>query len=223
MSDFPEGQRPETPIDRVDQAPHQSAAEGDLGAEFKEFGRQLLRAVRSVAESEELRRLGHEITESLKDIGEEVQQTLEQTRSRDDVKAVGEQARRVTQALAPKDVAGEVQSGLSQALRSLNSELNKVIDQIQSRTARVSDEVDSTARAAAESAEQAADDAADKAADVADSASEQRERFEEAMDEALDEAAEDSAKGPGAIEDEPDTLPEAWQEPSQPEGDNTTL
>jgi hypothetical protein len=157
------------PVDSGDTAAHE---ETRLSDEFRDFGRQLIRALRSVATSDELRNLGNEIVESLRDIGEEVQETLERTRDKEEVKAVGEQARRVTQAVSSgipaKDMAADVQSSLSQALRSLNAELNKVVDQIQSRSARVSDEVESTAHEAADKASDAVDSAQESASNVAD-------------------------------------------------------
>lgn len=138
---------------------------GRLTDEFREFGRQLLRAMRSVAESPELRNVGQEIVESLRHIGGEVQQAYERTKDSEEVKGLGQQAKRVTQTLSENvrsnDLANDVQQGLSKALHSLNEELNKVIDQVQSRTARVSDEVEGTAKDVATQVE-------DKASEVAD-------------------------------------------------------
>ena len=66
-------------IEQVEQEIHDNAE--TLGNEFREFGRQLMRALRSIAESDELRHLGTEIGDSLREIGEEVQETLHRTRS----------------------------------------------------------------------------------------------------------------------------------------------
>lgn len=202
MTHHDEQEIPEVKIERVE-GEAESAGSARLGAEFREFGRQLLRAVRSVAESEELRHLGQEIVESLRDIGEEVQTTLERTREKDEVRAVGEQARRVGQSVSSNlrggEVTGDVQTNLSQALNSLNNELNKVIDQIQSRSARVSNEVEGSASDA--------------------EGAEQKERFEKSMDEALHEAQDESSKGKDPIDEGAQDLEDAWEEPTQPEAD----
>jgi hypothetical protein len=154
MSDYQheqEAEQVEAPIEPVQEA--QRDEELRLGEEFRELGRQLMRAFRSVADSDELRNLGNEVVESLRDIGEEVQETFQRTRQKEEVKAVSERAKRVGQAVSSgasaRELTGELQSGLSQALRSLNNELNKVIDQIQARSARMSEEVEGTAREAA--------------------------------------------------------------------------
>jgi Mg2+ and Co2+ transporter CorA len=159
----------ETPVNiekAVDETKeHTGEVVGRLSDEFREFGRQLLRAMRSVAESPELRNVGQEIVESLRHIGGEVQQAYERTKESDEVKGLGQQAKRVTQTLnenvRSNEMASDVQQGLSKALHNLNEELNKVIDQIQSRSARVSEEVEGTAKDVANQVE-------DKATEVAD-------------------------------------------------------
>jgi hypothetical protein len=164
MSDYQQEQEPEqteAPIEPVQE--EQRDEELRLGEEFRELGRQLMRAFRSVADSDELRNLSNEVVDSLRDIGEEVQETFQRTRQKEEVKAVGERAKRVGQAVSSgasaRELTTELQSGLSQALRSLNNELNKVIDQIQARSARMGDEVEGTAReAAGELQEDAADE-----------------------------------------------------------------
>lgn len=173
-----------------------------LGEEFREFGSQLMRAIRAVADSEELRNLGNEIIESLRDIGEEVQETFERTRDKEEVKAVGEQARRMTQAIASTEGAGDVQQNLSQALRSLNNELNKFIDEVQTRSARASQPVEGTARSPEGKREM--------------------EQFSEAMNETLEKAEAESPVATGMVHDEPDNLEEAWHEDSQEQADNTS-
>ncbi|MDQ4079035.1 MAG: hypothetical protein M3220_22680 [Chloroflexota bacterium] len=223
MTNYDEEQGPEVQIERVGEA-EEGRQTGKLGEEFKEFGNQLMRAVRAVADSEELRRLGNEITDSLKDIGEEIQETYEQTRRKEEVRAVGEQAKRVTRALTGREGAGDLQSSLSQALRSLNSELNKVIDQIQARSARMSEEVDSTARDATATTEVRAEEAEEQATEVAMRVKEQEmeEDFEEAMDATLDEsAAESDMLDEGAIHEPGDDLERKWHEETQEGADLT--
>ena len=154
-------------IEKAVEEVHKQSGEviGRLGDEFREFGRQLIRAMRSVADSPELRNVGQEIVESLRHIGGEVQQAYERTKEREEVKDLGQQAKRVTHTLSENvrsnELASDVQQSLSKALHSLNEELNKVIDQVQSRTARVSDEVEGTAKDVANQVE-------DKATEVAD-------------------------------------------------------
>jgi len=157
---------------------------GRLSDEFREFGRQLLRAMRSVADSPELRNVGQEIVESLRHIGGEVQQAYDRTKESDEVKELGHQAKRVSQTLndnvRSNELASEVQQGLSKALHTLNEELNKVIDQVQSRTARVSDEVEGTAKDVADQVEDKAKDVGDQ---VEDKASEVADILETKVDE----------------------------------------
>lgn len=196
-----EGHETEVTIERVGEG-QQEAQPGKLGEEFKEFGSQLMRAVRAVADSDELRKLGNDIVESLKDIGEEIQETFEKARDKEEVKAVGEQAKRVSQAISSQETTGEIQSGLSAALRSLNSELNKIIDQVQARSARAGEAVDGTAR-------------------EAEAQKEQKDQFEQAMDDTLEESAAEDSKQPGPEHESKETLASEWHEETQPGADLT--
>lgn len=125
-----------------------------LGNELREFGVQLMRALRSVTESAEVRNLGKEIGSSLREIGDEIQSAVEAAVESDDVRAVGQKARKVGERVKDEvevgGVGASLQQGLSQALRSLNDELNRIIDQVQSKSARMSDTVESSVREAAQ-------------------------------------------------------------------------
>jgi len=145
-----ENQIPEVKIETPVEENMPRASDNVLGEEIKLFGRNLVSAFRSIAYSDEVRNLGNEVVNSLRDIGKDIQDTFEQTKSKEEVKAVGEQARKVSQSVSAsfnKNEGGsDLQSGLASALRLLNTELNKIIDQIQSKSARVETDVDSTAK-----------------------------------------------------------------------------
>lgn len=145
-----ENQIPEIKIETPVKEKAYQANESRLSEEMKEFGRNLVSAFRSVAYSEEVRHLRHEVASSLRDIGQDMQETFERTKSKEEVKAVGEQARKVSQSVSASfnknQGSSDLQSGLANALRMLNTELNKIIDQIQSKSARVETDVDSTAK-----------------------------------------------------------------------------
>ncbi len=147
MSD---NQAPEIKIETPVEENVPSASENMLGEEMKQFGRNLVSAFRSVIHSEEVRGLGNEVVNSLRDIGKDIQETFEQTKTKEEVKAVSEQAKKVTDSVSAsfnkKEIGSDLQSGLISALRMLNTELNKIIDQIQNKSARVETDVDSTAK-----------------------------------------------------------------------------
>lgn len=148
-----EGIIPEIKIESVEESKQGAKSEvGSLGEEFKVFGSNLLTAVRSVAQSEEVRQLGSQIVDSLRDIGEEIQETVQQAKEKDEVKAVSEQAKRVSNSVGANvregSITHELQTSLSKALHTLNTELNKIIDQIQARTMRANQDVESSAKEA---------------------------------------------------------------------------
>ncbi|MGH2543500.1 MAG: hypothetical protein ACRDIB_11905 [Ardenticatenaceae bacterium] len=215
MNHHEEERVPEVQIERVGESGERSTEAG-LGEEFKEFGRQLMRAIRAVADSDELRNLGHEIVESMRDIGEDIQETFEQARSKEEVQKVGEQAKRVTQVITSREAASDLQTSLSQALHSLNDELNKIIDQVQTRTSRMSGEVESSAREAGAAGEEMAGRAGAQASEVASTAGGMQEGSEDEMGEALSEAVSESALGAEPIRESGDSLEEKWQEETQP-------
>ncbi|MGB0387459.1 MAG: hypothetical protein ACPGWR_21790 [Ardenticatenaceae bacterium] len=143
---------PEVKIEQVEDAKEQTEPGGEsLGQEIREFGRNLIGAFRSVAHSDELRHLGNEIVESLRDIGQDIQETFERTKEKEEVKTVSEQAKRMTESVSANirsgEMGNELQSGLTNALRTLNTELNKIIDQIQAKSARVEADVEGSAKA----------------------------------------------------------------------------
>lgn len=147
MSD---NQTPEIKIETPVEENLPGASDNPLGEEMKQFGRNLVSAFRSVIHSEEVRGLGNEVVNSLRDIGKDIQETFEQTKTKEEVKAVSEQAKKVSDSVSAsftkKEIGGDLQSGLISALRMLNTELNKIIDQIQNKSARVETDVDSTAK-----------------------------------------------------------------------------
>lgn len=189
MSDQVENETPEVKIERVEGAAQPVAEDtGNLGEEFREFGRQMVQAIRSVATSDELRHLGQQVVETIRDLGNEIQDTFERTKEKEEVKAVGEQAKRVTQSVSSNirsgEATGDIQSSLSQALRTLNTELNKVIDQIQSRSAHISDEVEGTATEAKETAERV-ESGFDAALDETQGAKEGAQGIQDAFNETV--------------------------------------
>ena len=142
---------PEVKIERVEEQTNETASNhGSLGEEIKTFGRNLIAAFREVAYSDEVSNLGTEIVDSLRDIGQDMQKTFERAKEKEEVKAVSEQALRVKESVSANinstEIGHELQSGLTNALRTLNSELNKLIDQIQSKSARVEADVEGTAK-----------------------------------------------------------------------------
>ena len=141
---------PEVKVERPVYEDAPQANQPLLGEEIKQFGRNLVAAFRSVAQSEEVHNLRTEIVDSFRDIGKDIQETFEQTKSKQEVKAVTEQARKVTESVSSSfnknELGGDLQSGLTNALRMLNTELNKIIDQLQSKSARVETDVDSSAK-----------------------------------------------------------------------------
>ncbi|MCB0076269.1 MAG: hypothetical protein KDD73_02525 [Anaerolineales bacterium] len=194
MSDHYEESPKEITINIDTESTSASEEAHNVGEELRLFGKQLVKAVRAVVDSDELRHLGNEVVGSLRNIGDEIQQSFDRTKQKDEVKAVGEQANRMTQAVTGGEGVSDVQERLSKTLRAFNGELNKFIDQMQSSASKLQREVDAKANKASDSADETAEAFEEKIA-------ERRDRVEDAFDEATTQTGTRAEKAIDDIED----------------------
>ena len=75
---------PEVKIERPVEEDTHEVSVGSLSEEIKQFGRHLVAAFRSVTQSEEVQTLRTEIVDSFREIGKDIQETFEQTKTKED-------------------------------------------------------------------------------------------------------------------------------------------
>jgi len=99
----------------------------DVLDELKLFGQQLGTAFKSLWDSEESRNLRKEISEGLTEAVREMDKAVKNVQDSEAAKEFGEQVRGTVDKARQSDIAGQVQQGLVSGLRSLNTEMNKLL------------------------------------------------------------------------------------------------
>jgi cell division protein ZapA (FtsZ GTPase activity inhibitor) len=106
---------------------------GGIADELKELGRQLTTAVKTVATSDEVRGVGQEIRDGLKNIAREVDEAFDRVREREEVQRVKMQAGNVVESFKTGEATQEIREELSDALRALNLRLQALMERFQNR------------------------------------------------------------------------------------------
>ncbi len=104
---------------------------GGIADELKELGRQLTAAIKAVATSEEVRGVGQEIRDGLKNIAREVDEAFDRVREREEVQRVKAQAGNVVESFKSGEATQEIREELRDALHALNLRLQALLDRFQ--------------------------------------------------------------------------------------------
>lgn len=107
------------------------SGDGNIGNELKELGRQLTAAVKSFATSDEVRSLGQELRDGLRDAAHSVEETLGKVRERDEVQALRTKAVDVAESFKTGEAQREIRAEVTDALRTLNLRLRDLLDRLQ--------------------------------------------------------------------------------------------
>jgi len=102
-----------------------------LGDELRELGRTLTEAVKTVASSDEVRKLGTELRDGFRDVARNFDDALDRINERDEVQRVRQQAANVAQSFKTGDAQREISDTVGDALHTLNLRLKELLDRLQ--------------------------------------------------------------------------------------------
>ena len=103
--------------------------------ELKEFGRQLTVTMKAVAGSDQLRTLGHELKDGLREAAQRVDEAWDAIRERDEVQRLQERAADVAESFKTGEAQHELRAEIAAALHALNVRLSQVLQRTQPVTA----------------------------------------------------------------------------------------
>lgn len=99
--------------------------------ELKQLGRQLTATMKVVASSDEVRSLGHEFKDGLRDAAQNVEEAWEKVRERDEVQRLQARAADVAQAFKTGTAQQEIREEIGEALHALNVRLSQLVARLQ--------------------------------------------------------------------------------------------
>jgi len=106
---------------------------GELGEEFKRFGKQLGDTVTAAWESEEGRNIRNQIGDALKEMAQQLDSATKKIASHEDTQKLRTQAEHLVDSVRQSEVAEELQEGLLTGLKELNQALDKAIGRLGQR------------------------------------------------------------------------------------------
>jgi hypothetical protein len=112
-----------------------STEEQEPGSEMLEelhsLGRQLSKAVKSLWESEDSRKLRQEIGDGFVELGRQLDSAVKSAQESEAAKQFSEQVKETVEKARASDVAGQVEEGLVTGLREMNAQLSKLIGSLE--------------------------------------------------------------------------------------------
>lgn len=102
--------------------------------ELKEFGRQLTVTIKAIATSEQVRSLGHEIKDGLREAAENVEEAWNKMRERDEMQKLQAKAADVAESFKTGEVQQEIREEIADALHALNVRLSALVERLQPTT-----------------------------------------------------------------------------------------
>jgi methyl-accepting chemotaxis protein len=98
--------------------------QASIGDEFKELAKQLTATIKAVAGSEQLRTLGSELRDGMKDAAKEVEETVAKLRQSDEVQRLRSRAADVADSFKTGEAQREIREEVVEALQALNERLS---------------------------------------------------------------------------------------------------
>jgi hypothetical protein len=114
-----------------------STEEQELGSEMLDelhsLGRQLSKAIRSLWESEDSRKLRQEIGDGFVELGRQLDSAVKSAQESEAAKQFGEQVKETVEKARASDITVQVEEGLVTGLREMNVQLSKLIHSLESK------------------------------------------------------------------------------------------
>ncbi|HEY0604294.1 MAG TPA: hypothetical protein VGD58_15345 [Herpetosiphonaceae bacterium] len=105
-----------------------------IGEELKELGRQLTVTIKAVAGSEQVRSLGSELKDGLREVAQNVEDAWEKVRERDEIQRLQARASDVAESFKTGEAQQEIREEIGDALRALNARLSTLVARLQPPT-----------------------------------------------------------------------------------------
>ncbi len=103
----------------------------NLGEELRELGKTLTEAVKTVAGSDEVRKLGGELRDGFRDVARSFDETMDRINDREEVQRVKQQASKVGESFKTGNAQREISDVVGDALHTLNLRLKELLDRLQ--------------------------------------------------------------------------------------------
>ncbi|HEY0604785.1 MAG TPA: hypothetical protein VGD58_17840 [Herpetosiphonaceae bacterium] len=111
-----------------DRKPDQS----NIVDELKELGRQLTATMRAVAGSEQVRSLGSDLKDGLREAAQSVEEAWDKVRERDEVQRLQAKAADVAESFKTGEAQQEIRQEVTEAIHALNVRLSQLLERLQS-------------------------------------------------------------------------------------------
>jgi hypothetical protein len=116
-----------------------STEEQDPGSEMlgelHSLGRQLSKAIKSLWESEESRKLRQDIGDGFVELGRQLDSAVKSAQESEAAKQFSEQVKVTVEKARASEVASQLEEGLVTGLREMNEQLSKLIHSVESKDA----------------------------------------------------------------------------------------
>jgi len=109
--------------------------ERNIADELSKLGKQVADAIKTAWESEDRKKLQGEITEGLQKFGAQVTEALDKASESDTAKELRVKAEKVAADMREKGVVEDVRKGILTGLDTLNKELGKLVEKLESKPA----------------------------------------------------------------------------------------
>ena len=103
----------------------------DVLDELEALGQQLTKAVKTLWESEESRKLRQDLRQGFVQLGQEIDEAVKSAQESEAAKQFGEQVKETMDKARETDVAGKIEKGLATGLRKMNEEMSKLITSLE--------------------------------------------------------------------------------------------
>ena len=105
--------------------------QNNIVEELKELGRQLTATVRVVAGSDQVRSLGHELKDGLREAAQNVEEAWEKVRDHDEVQKLQSKAADVAGSFKSGQAQQEIREEVTDAIHALNLRLSQLLQRLQ--------------------------------------------------------------------------------------------
>lgn len=105
--------------------------QSNIVEELKELGRQLTATMRAVAGSEQVRSLGNDLKDGLREAAQNVEEAWDKVRERDEVQRIQAKAVDVAESFKTGEAQQEIRQEVADAIHALNLRLSQLLERLQ--------------------------------------------------------------------------------------------
>ena len=117
---------------KMDQAPNdEQRPETEFLGELHSLGNQLASAFKALWDSEDSRKLRHEIGEGFTEVGRQLDEAVKSAQESEAAKQFGEQVKETVDKARESDLAGRLEQGLTSGLHQLNQQIAHMVSSLE--------------------------------------------------------------------------------------------